>query len=279
MKRIINIENGKGLLKLKWNGSLSSLQFNDPISLHWFDCMGSLGKFFVILPYNKDYREEIQKRFSKSLNEGLEIDEEMFNTLTEVLDLFENATYELFYEPKYRYKIDDSWNWVYIGNERDSSTNPEKYNTINSQTSDDLSKIYSVTESFYDGYNESLLFTQPLEIINQERVKYYEEIIKNGFKPTAIIYYGLLEESGVYDDGSKWKSTNRSGLYILDGHHKLMAYKNLNQEPSLLRIIKRYNSKSDFNLTKQEFENEIRQRLFKPQIRHITENCRLKYAT
>jgi len=58
-----------------------------------------------------------------------------------------------------------------------------------------------------------------------------------------------------------------------------MAYKNLNQEPSLLRIIKRYKSKSDFNLTKQEFENEIRQRLFKPQIKHIIENCRLKYAT
>lgn len=279
MKRIINIENGKGLLKLKWNGSLSSLQFNDPISLHWFDCMGSLGKFFVILPYNKEYREEIQKRFSKSLNEGLEIDEEIFKTLIDVLELFENSTYELFYEPKYRYKIDDSWNWVYIGNERDSSTNPEKYNTINSQTSEDLSKIYSVTESFYDGYNESLLFTQPLEIINQERVKYYEEIIKKGLKPTAIIYYGLLEESGVYDDGSKWKSTNRSGLYILDGHHKLIAYKNLHQEPALLRIIKRYNSKSDFNLTKQEFENDIRQKLFKPQIKHINENCRLKYAT
>ena len=279
MKKIINLENGKGLLKLKWNGSLSSLQFNSPLSLHWLDCMGSLGKFFVILPYNKEYREEIQKQFSKSFNGELEINEKTFNVLFEILELFENSTYELFYEPEYRYEIDDSWNWEYITNKRDSTTNPEIYDTINSQTPEDLSKIYSVTESFYDGNNESLLFTQPLEIINKDRIKYYEELIKKGLRPTAIIYYGLLEESGIYDDGSIWKSINRSGLYILDGHHKLMAYKRLNQAPSLMRIIKRYNSKDDFNLTKQEFKNEIADRLYKSQIKHIKENCQLKYAT
>ncbi len=277
MKKIIKIENGKELLKLKWNGSLSSLQFNGPLSLHWFDCMGSLGKFFVILPYNKEYREEIQKWFSKSLNGGMEIDEKIFDTLSEILRLFENSTYEIFYEPNYRYEVDDSWNWEYIGNKRDTSTNPIKYKVLNSQIPDDLSKIYTVTEGFYDGNNESLLFTQPLEIIDRKRVKYYEGLIKKGLRPTAIIYYGLLEESGTYEDDSKWCSTNRSGLYILDGHHKLIAYKNLNQTPSLLRIIKRYNSKSDFNLSKQEFETEIKHKLYKPQIKHINQNCGLKY--
>lgn len=279
MTKSVKIKDGTGALKLKWNGSLSSLQFNNPLSLHWFDCMGSLGKFFVILPHNEEYREQINAKVIKAINSGEKLDENDLNKLIDILQLFENANYEIYYEPSYRYEIDDSWNWEYVGNQRDSSTNPSKFQGLNNSTSEEISKIYSVTESFYDGNNESLLFTQPLEQIDQTRIKHYEELIQKGLRPTAIIYYGLLEESGIYPDGSKWKSKNQSGLYVIDGHHKLIAYKNLNQTPSLIRIVKRYRTKNDFNLTRNDYEKQIKPRLFKPQIKHIDENCQLKNAT
>lgn len=279
MKKDIEIRNGKGIVQLKWNGSLSSLSFEKPLSLHWFDCMGSLGKFFAILPYNKTYRDEIQKRVSQKINSGQILEEKDLEFLVDFLSVFENSTYEISYEQDYKYEVDESWSWEIAKNTRDVLTNPLLFNQIDSVTSENISDIYTVTDTFYDGNNETLLFSQPIEIIDEKRVKHYEELIKKGLKPVAIIYYGMLEQSGTYDDNSKWISTEWSGLYIIDGHHKLLAYKNLEITPTLIRIVKRYNSKSDFNLAKQDFDSEIRNQLYKPQIKHINENCNLNNDT
>ncbi len=279
MKKVVVIEKGKNRIQLKWNGSLSSLQFDGPLSLHWFDYMGSLGKFYVLLPYNEEYRNQIQVKISESLNCGNELIEEDLSFLDEILSLFENSKYEISYEPEYRFEINDKWNWELAFNRKKSTTDLEIFKKQKDIITDEINNIYSVTETFYDGNNETFLFTQPKEVLSNSRINHYENQINKGFKPTAIIYYGILEQSGIYDDGSRWKSTERSGLYILDGHHKLVAYKNLNQAPSLIRIVKRYNSKEEFNLSRIDFDEEIKLNLYNPQIKHINENCKLKNGT
>ena len=66
MVKTVDIKNGKAAHELKWNGSLSSLHFNEPLSLHWPDCIGSLGKFFVILPHNEEYRKQIHRKINEA---------------------------------------------------------------------------------------------------------------------------------------------------------------------------------------------------------------------
>jgi hypothetical protein len=73
----------------------------------------------------------------------------------------------------------------------------------------------SFTSSFYPPSGEHLIFTQPFETIDKQRVNYYQDIISKGQRPCAIVICG------------------GDANYILDGHHKLIAYKNLNINPPL----------------------------------------------
>ncbi len=50
-------------------------------------------------------------------------------------------------------------------------------------------------------------FTQPSDLLNKERVKYYEEQIRKGRRPAALAIASYEE------------------LFIIDGHHKVRAIK------------------------------------------------------
>jgi len=68
------------------------------------------------------------------------------------------------------------------------------------------------------------MFTQPFESLNAERVQHYEEQIRKGERPVAIairVMIGKQESEDSYQD-----TTYNSTKYILDGHHKLVAYQN-----------------------------------------------------
>ena len=81
-----------------------------------------------------------------------------------------------------------------------------------------------------------LMFTQPIETLNTERIKFYEDKIKKGERPFAIAIRARLRKHGWEDsyDDTIFNSTK----YILDGHHKLVAYQNLDIKPSFILINK-----------------------------------------
>ena len=93
-------------------------------------------------------------------------------------------------------------------------------------------------DSFYP-YGRQLMFTQPFETLDVDRIRYYETIILNGERPLAIALRAMRAKQ---DNEESYQETYyNTAKYVLDGHHKLVAYKNLNIKPSYI-IINRIQS-------------------------------------
>jgi len=73
----------------------------------------------------------------------------------------------------------------------------------------------------YYPYKFTLVGTQPEKYLNKKRVDEYIALIKSGVMPRVIV-------ASVYDDGT---------FYVLDGHHKLEAYKQLDKKPNIIEIV------------------------------------------
>lgn len=269
--RILEISDGKSILELKLNKLGSYLKFRKPLAINWSDCQGSIAQFYAIFSYCQEYKEAIQQNLRESLNSGDFKFETGFTEITKLLSLFENGRYNISFEPNYRFEISDRWDWNLAKNHKLFASNAVIRDESQTYYSDDKAYLDYLTESYYDGYSEYFIFTQPSEILDEKRIKFYQEEIKQGMKPIAIIYSGYSQTKGTYEDGSNWIRTYQTGNFIIDGHHKLIAYKILNQTPSLLRIEKIYKSEDELNFSEKDFENEFQTKLLKCQVKHFKE--------
>ncbi|WPC43404.1 hypothetical protein [Clostridium sp. JS66] len=254
----------------------SYLNFHNPISVTWYDCSGSVGKYLCLLPYNKNYRKELRNRIIDSLNGDFSDNiEGLHEILKPLFQLFPNGNYSLnFYNSSekafFAYKTsNDNYSnvhyedWKIIFSEKDTDientekikTSYEKYLIEKAKNNGFVPSIleYS-TSGFYDGYYKALIATQPFSEINKERVAYFEKEIKKGNRPAAIIYNCYLKEQ---DD--------ESADFVLDGHHKLLAYQNLKIHPPIIEIKYLPQSRDEvyFNIEK------LIQCLYPWQIEHI----------
>ncbi|HEX6432421.1 MAG TPA: hypothetical protein VF008_32230, partial [Niastella sp.] len=106
-------------------------------------------------------------------------------------------------------------------------------------------------------YNEiagenTFLFTRAMESINHERVDFFETEIKNGRRPLAIVLRKEFTEEGI-----NYIKHNNSGWYIVDGHHKLLAYQNLNIQPPILKIKQKVSESAYNNFNLLELKNVL----------------------
>ncbi|NIG56772.1 hypothetical protein [Chitinophaga sp. Cy-1792] len=82
------------------------------------------------------------------------------------------------------------------------------------------------------------IFTQREASLDQERIKYYETMIRNGGRPKVMVFtqgevrpeYGDLKN--VYEDSTC------DIYFVIDGHHKAMAYSNCGVPPAYVCICK-----------------------------------------
>src|SRR6185436_2786084 len=81
---------------------------------------------------------------------------------------------------------------------------------------------------------------------DKARVDHYVELIQNGARPKAIVLHSEFMDTGIYPDGSKWASSVDSALYILDGHHKFLAYSQLGINPEFVLIEKHLTGEEEF---------------------------------
>lgn len=273
------IENGTNICSIGLSEICSYIKFNYPLSVVWHDCQGSIGKYFSILPYNDSYRKSVRDKINTNLNRDFTNDiEELYSVLKPLFPIFKNGDYMLnFYSNKekeffqyqsssdnfskihffdldvvFAQRTTDVSNIKIVRNEHMAFLNENK-----------ISKKYYpsnlldyTTEWIYDGWR-SFFATQPLENIDQNRVEYFQEKINNGERPFAIIFNSEIA-SGEFD----------SYYYILDGHHKLMAYKNLGLYPPIAIITHLPKS-----IEETEFDMEKLGELLYPwQIEHIMKN-------
>lgn len=266
------IENGENICAIGSNGGCSYIRFEHPLTVVWYDCEGSIAKYFCSLPYNENYRTTVRERILNNLNKDFTNRiEDLYDVLKPLFPIFKNGKYNLqFYSDKekeffqYRSSFDDFKELHYENLEvifSKKAVNNQKVNEVIEEHQQFLienevsKKFYPVkllsytTDGYYDSHS-SFYATQPYENINQDRVTYYEKLIKNGEKPFAIIF-----------------NATDSFNFILDGHHKLLAYKKLKMYPPIAVITHLPES------SEHEYDtNELSRFLYPWQINHIIEN-------
>jgi len=74
----------------------SYLNFYNPVSVTWYDCRGSIGKYLCLIPYNASYRKELRNRVIDSLNvdfsDNIEV---LYEKLKPLPQIFPSGNYSL----------------------------------------------------------------------------------------------------------------------------------------------------------------------------------------
>ncbi len=271
----IEVKNGLGIVSIGLNGLGSYFRVNKPVSFVWADCRGSVGQYMCLLPFNEKDKQVLHGRIIDNLNEDFtERTEELYGILDPLFQLFDNGEYELgFHNGKRKhYSVissgDKSENYypswyVQYGNEVDLAAkdllvkaHKKEFNARGlEERCYDL--VDYTTTGLYDWRNDIYFATRPAKEINADRVLHFEEQIKNGQRPFAIIM-----------TANRYEADLRSEYFILDGHHKLQAYQNLRIDPPIAFISRRFRNNAEI-----EFDLEtLAQTLYPWQVKHVLEN-------
>ena len=234
------ITDGLNIISIGLSEIGSYLNFNRPISVEWDYYDGTVSKYSTLLPYSENYRKEFRDRIVSNLDNDYSNNiEELYNILKPLFKLFKNGEYSLkYYDGEknsffsyqhYNSDVVSHYQWFAIFNKTTDINKVEEvkneYNIAKNSENFHRSILHYTTQWFYAGYKEFLLATQSEESLNKERIKYFENEIKNGSRPAVIIFNCELPKQALY-----------SGNFIIDGHHKILAYKNLDIEPPIIEI-------------------------------------------
>lgn len=264
--------------------------FIKPLSFCWYDNRGSVGKYLCALPYSAAYRNEIHRSITSSLNTDFSKNTEgLYQVLRPLLKLFPAGSYSLdFYNSEekefFKYQVygggitkncTGGWNLHFgnltiAGNENECITEHQRFLAANAITREFYPSdiLQYTTFNFYSGADIFFLATQPKEEIDEERVKYFKKEIAAGARPFAIVYNCFLPAaaSGSNDAPETYPIT--SDYFVVDGHHKLLAYENLKMYPPIACLTFLPKSRTEIMLD----TNELEQYLYSWQFSHLKKN-------
>jgi antitoxin component YwqK of YwqJK toxin-antitoxin module len=277
------VDNGLGLLTIGMSDIGSYFAFKRPLSLVWHDCAGSVGKYCALLPYSKQQQDEFRNKIIENLEDDFTgREEELYELLSPLFQLFKNGEYHLNF-----YNNDDKRYFGYqtsLDNYKKMHyRNPEiLFPKVSDKSKSDLTKkahnnfLENLDSNRYasnildwtsDGFypfssTEYLIATQPESEINQKRVNYYIDRISKGLRPFILLM------SSYYNRDHEQEADFISGYFILDGHHKMLAYQRLKLVPPICSIYFEPPTKEEI-----EFDAEqLAQDLYPWQMEHILEN-------
>lgn len=189
---IVDLADTQSLIDIRGGGFDSVLLVGGkPIALNWSDCEGSVAQYMARAGAT-DYEEKLQS-LRRTLDGNLRSDASLQSQIYPFLELFVPGRYRLQYHiacPDCDYiEYNDKWS-------------PQKE-----------------YDHFYP-YGWVLVFTQPTDALNRERVTKYAQAIQNGHRPIAL--------TGTVEDG--WCE------FVIDGHHKLQAYRNEQIKPTFISV-------------------------------------------
>lgn len=260
--------------------------FKQPIITVWYDCTGSVGKLLSVLPHSEEYRKEVRDRLISNLNEDYtNRHTELKEIIDPLLHAFPAGEYSINFLSGNREQFTgDSllagnhrffWEMIF-GNAIDLQEKELKRKEYQDYINEHKQSLGYVpgslteftTNGFYDGQNLSFVATQPASQINEEQVKYFEEQISKGERPFAIIFNCFFEQLVRGEDGFISDHSLNSDNYIIDGHHKLKAYHNLQLIPPVVEITWHPKTRDEitFNI------EELIEVLYPWNIEHILKN-------
>lgn len=197
-KETFDQTNGLAMLELRGESfELAVFLHGEPLLYDASDCMGSVGRFMVLLPSTQSLSAQMQIEANAKL--GFSLDEPLQDQLSPLLQLLPNGSYRLLLEEIEQYEVLD---WSY-GSRSETGW----------------------VMGYYAEYNyadsQALLTTQPSSNLSDERVNFYIAQIESGVRPALIgLSSKLLSEA----------------TFVIDGRHKLQAYVRTGVAPHVLRI-------------------------------------------
>ena len=271
--KIIANTNGQNTISIRGNSFGEYLYTYKPNIVSWYDCYGSVGKFLCSI---KDYpfeKIELIESINELLNSGNIIDiDNYIEHFSSMISVFSNGRFALSL-----WDLSNNTTEKYIDH-----TNFTKYNNLSAAYPNLISKEFEdielnkykkliserlnnglpvnrdivsyTTNGFYDGRSDVVIMTQTKSSIDKKRVEYYKNLISTGKRPYLLIYNRDI----TIDD--------LSNNYLIDGHHKFMAYLELDIEPVILEVTQMYEE----NLTLGEPLDFIEE-LYSWQAKHIFE--------
>ncbi len=249
----IEVSQGAGIIEIVHDGFLTYVKFIRPSAILWPDCEGSVGEYLVIKDCPVQERKELLDRFTEAFNSGKK--DLIFSCIESFLNLFANGTY--------RVEVCESWlEYEIFYNTRLDSSHPVLFDWAKNYLA--TSDIQWCTEGFH-AYQEAYIFTQPFEKIDPARVLYYEKKIAEGERPTVVVLSALHNWRPRYSESVYAQYTHG---FVIDGHHKLIAYRNQKIAPEVVRIVKVVDALKN---TDDALE-ETKELLFAGQIEHILKN-------
>ncbi|RYX85620.1 hypothetical protein EON83_04580 [bacterium] len=193
--------NGLGLLEIRGNGLETVLLFEGkPLVYDAADCAGSVGRFTVLLPSAQNLTAQL--KIERAAGQGFSDETPLSEQIAPLLHLLPNGSYRLSLEDSiHQGMLDwDGWQWQ------------------------DEARMVSVKGYYPDWYDYEpegmFVATQSDSLLSDDRINFYLGEIENGARP-ALIVLGVK---------------NHHASFILDGHHKLMAYYCCGIKPRFLRI-------------------------------------------
>lgn len=258
-----NLDNGADHIGIGCCDLGSYFRFDKPLSVVWADCEGSIAQYYALMPYDAAYRDALHTAFQTNLNRDFTDDPDgLLALLRPLLQLFQNGEYQLRFfssrEQQYlTYFVDLAgepvrreydWDILFpfvseLSNQALKRQEHAAFLVENEKTRQfyaaDL--LHYTTFHFYEGDGKYLIATQPRENMNPARVAHFEDLIQRGERPFALVLNGQT----VHQMDGELRYEPCSANFILDGHHKLQAYKNLGINPAVAEISRLFANRDE----------------------------------
>lgn len=254
---IVEITNGIGAIRIGQCNMGSYFKYEKPIISVLHDCLGSVGKYLALLPYSKECREKLQESINESLYKDFTgIEDELKDLLDPLLQLMPNGKYSINYFNGSDQIHCNSWDVIFGRMTEILETNKIKnlYNRfIEEYEGDPISILEFSSYNHYSPYHLEYVATQSLDTIDYNHVRYLGRLIEGGERPSVILFKNSIA------------GCPSSTYYVIDGHHKLLAYRNLVKPPSVIEI-----TSLNENMDTVEFDlEELAMCLYPWQVEHI----------
>lgn len=273
-----HLKNGLDKISVRLSEIGSYLHVERPVSTVWYDHRGSVGKYLCLLPIEKDLQTQIKAKIHENLNQDFtDRLPELKELLNPLLQLLRNGEYSLdfshsdnstFFDYRTSYdnfnKINKAQWYIVFGEPLNPNNAPQKIkehqqHEIESKQNNTYTSnlVDFTTDNFYSYNDMAFIATQPASEIDHDRVAYFETKIKAGERPFVLMIRASFH-------GGYLLSEN----FILDGHHKLWAYRKCGITPSIACLTYHTNSREDveFNIEDLIFS------LYPWQVSHILEH-------
>ena len=195
------VTDGQNIIEIKSDGFSDCIFIEKPVALVWPDCEGSVGEYYAVSKFSNEKQDEFSSRLNHVVNDGN--DDEILSAIKDFLQLFSDGEY-----------------YIYISI---SSLKNRSFHFVDDSKNSSLSDF---TYSLFPYDKQDYFFTRSYSTINRERVDFYKEKISGGLRPKIIVYADYSFDEPYCHD------------YIIDGHHKMLAYLELGVNPYCIYISK-----------------------------------------